>query len=174
MRSIIKVVLVILLASTFSAQTPPAKVSVDDLKFLIGDWDAVGGGGPGAGKGGFSFTYELQNKVIIRRSYAEYPATADHPTTRHEDLMVIFIDNASNQIVADFFDTEGHNIKYIVTPSQDRKSVVFMSHASSSQPRYRLSYSSLNDNTLSGRFDIAPQGKPDDFKNYLQWSGRKK
>src|SRR5262249_4226213 len=174
MRTFITAVFVLLVASTLSAQTPAAKVSFEDLKFLIGDWEAVGGGGPGVGKGGFRFTYDLQNKVIIRRSYAEYPASADHPTTRHEDLMVIFIDNASNQILADFFDTEGHIIKYTVTPSQDRKSVVFMSDASASQPRYRLTYSSLNDTTLSGKFDIAPPGKPEDFKNYLQWSGRKK
>src|SRR6266481_7240139 len=74
--------------------------SLDDLRFLIGEWEGAGGGGPGSGKGTFSFTSDLQNKVIVRRNHAEYPATADRPAVRHDDLIVIYLDGASNQILA--------------------------------------------------------------------------
>ena len=59
--------------------------SLDDLRFLIGEWEGTGGGGPGSGKGTFSFALDLQDKAIVRRNQAEYPATADRPAVRHDD-----------------------------------------------------------------------------------------
>lgn len=168
------VAILLLLPITAAAQTSSSKLSLDDLRFLIGDWEAVGEGGPGVGKGGFSFAFDLQNKIIVRRSYAEYPASANRPAMRHDDLMVIYIDDSSNQMLATFFDTESHQINYKVVPSPDRQTVTFLSEASSAQPRYRLSYAKLKDGTLSGKFEIASPDKPEGFKNYLQWIGRKK
>jgi hypothetical protein len=174
MKFLIQIVIVLSAATAVSAQVPSSKTALDDLKFLIGDWEAVGGGDPGVGKGGFSFTLDLQSKIIIRRSYADYPATTNRPAMRHDDLMVIYFDESAHQTFANFFDTEGHQIKYRVTTSADRQSVVFMSEPVQSQPRYRLSYTASRDGNLNGTFDIAPPGQPETFKNYLQWTGRKK
>jgi len=148
--------------------------SLDDLRFLIGEWEGVGEGGPGSGKGVFSFAFDLRNKAIVRKNYAEYPSTANRPAIRHDDLIVIYLDRASNQIIANYFDSEGQQITYRMTPSSDREAVTFLSEPSASQPRYRLSYTKLKDGTLSGKFEIAPPGQSDAFKQYLEWIARKK
>jgi hypothetical protein len=164
----------LLMLNLVVAQESSAKLSLDELRFLIGEWEGVGGGGPGAGKGVFSFAFDLQNKVVVRKNYAEYPSTASRPAVRHDDLMIIYLDRASNQILANYFDNEGQQISYKVTPSSDHEAVTFLSEPSASQPRYRLSYRKLKDGTVGGQFEIAPPGQPEAFKNYLEWIGRKK
>ena len=148
--------------------------SLDDLRFLIGEWEGVGGGGPGAGRGVFSFAFDLQNKAIVRKNYAEYPPAADRPAVRHDDLMVIYLDRASNQILANYFDSEGQQIIYKMTSSSDHEAVTFLSEPSALKPRYRLTYRRVQDGTLNGKFEIAPSGQPEAFKTYLEWTARKK
>jgi hypothetical protein len=174
MKIVSAVVMMLLLLSLTYAQQPPKPTSLDDLRFLIGEWEGVGEGGPGSGKGVFSFAFDLQNKAIVRKNYAEYPSTASRPAIRHDDLIVIYLDRASNQILASYFDSEGQQINYQVTPSSDHEGVTFLSEASASQPRNRLSYKKVKDGTLSGKFEIAPPGQPDAFKTYLEWTARKK
>jgi len=172
MRLLLVLATLLLLINPVLAQKAPTN-SLDDLRILIGDWEGVGGGGPGSGKGIFSFIFDLQNKAIVRKNHAEYPASSAHPAVKHDDLMVIYLDGASNQIRANYFDSEGQQIIYQVIPSSDHEAVTFLSDASESQPRYRLSYRKLKDGTLSGKFEIAPPGRPDAFKTYLEWSARK-
>lgn len=174
MKIVSAAVMVLLLLSLASGHQVPKRSSLDDLRFLIGEWEGVGEGGPGSGKGVFSFAFDLRNNVIVRKNYAEYPPTATGPAIRHDDLIVIYFDRASNQIQADYFDSEGQQINYKVTPSSDHEAVTFLSEASAFQPRYRLSYKKLKDGTLSGKFEIAPPGQPDAFKAYLEWTARKK
>jgi hypothetical protein len=164
--------LLLLISSVVAQKSPPN--SLDELRFLIGEWEAVGEGGPGAGKGIFSFAFDLQNQVIVRKNHAEYPATANRPAIRHDDLIVIYLDRASTQILANYFDSEGQQISYKVTLSLDHDTVTFLSEPSASQARYRLSYGKLKDGTLSGRFEIAPPGQAEAFKTYLEWIARKK
>lgn len=172
---VLSVTVTLLLLMTLVVAPQSSKThSLDDLRFLIGDWEGVGEGGPGAGKGVFSFAFDLQNKAIIRKNYAEYPATANRPRIRHDDLMVIYFDGVSHQIRANYFDSEGQQINYQVTPSSDNEMVTFLSQPSGSQPRYRLSYKKLKDGMLGGKFEIAPPGQPEAFKTYLEWSGRRK
>jgi len=166
--------IVLLLLSLVDAQQSPKPTSLDDLRFLIGEWEGVGEGGPDSGKGVFSFAFDLQNKAIVRKNYAEYPSTASRPAIRHDDLIVIYLDRASNQILASYFDSEGQQIAYKVTPSSDHQAVTFLSDPSATQPRYRLSYVKRTDGTLSGKFEIAPPGQSEAFKKYLEWITRKK
>jgi hypothetical protein len=174
MRVISAAGIILILLNLVVGLEPSPKISFDELRFLIGEWEAFGEGGPGAGKGVFSFAFDLQRKVIVRKNYAEYPSTASRPAVRHDDLMVIYLDLASNQILAKYFDSEGQQISYKVTPSSDHEAVTFLSDPSASQPRYRLSYRKLKDGTLNGKFEIAPPGQPEAFKNYLEWSARKR
>jgi len=166
--------IMLLLLNLAVAQQSPKPSSLDDLRFLIGEWDGVGQGGPGSGKGVFSFAFDLQNKVIVRKNYAEYPSTASRPAIRHDDLIVIYLDRASNQILANYFDSEGQQIAYKVTPSSDHEALMFLSEPSASRPRFRLSYTKLKDGTLSGKFEIAPPGQAEAFRTYLEWSARKR
>ena len=156
-------------ASAAVAAEGAKSASLDPLSFLLGDWEATGQGQPGQGTGRSVFHQDLQQRVMIRNSFAEYPATADRPASRHDDLMVIYADGAA--LKADYYDSEGHVIRYAVAnPSAD--AAVFTSDLKPGAPRYRLSYV-LKGDVLEGTFEIAPPGKPDAFQRYLAWQSHK-
>src|SRR5712672_753843 len=117
MRIISAAAAMLLLLNLAVSQQSMKPSSLDDLRFLIGEWEGIGEGGPGSGKGVFSFAFDLQNRVIVRKNYAEYPPTASRPAIKHDDLIVIYLDRASNQILANYFDSEGQQIVYKVMPS---------------------------------------------------------
>src|SRR5437016_11763920 len=50
----------------------PAAITWDRWRPLVGHWQAAGKGTPG--EGGFSFAFDLQNKVLVRKSHSDYPA----------------------------------------------------------------------------------------------------
>lgn len=129
------------------------------LEFLIGDWAAADSAGePGkASSGAFSFKFDLEKKVLIRRNVADYPGGL-----HHEDLMVIY---PGSPMRATYWDNEGHVIPYKV--SAVAAGVVFLSDASTTEPRYRLSYRATGERTANLTFEIAPPGQPEAFKQYV-------
>lgn len=143
------------------------------LEFLIGDWVAEGGGMPGdASSGSFSFTPELDGKILVRRNKAEYPASGGRPAIKHEDLMVFYRDNVNHRISADYFDNEGHVINYAVTVASDGKNITCVSDPNVPGPRFRLVYTARPDGTVRGSFDMAQPGN--DFVPYTTWSAHRK
>jgi hypothetical protein len=164
-------VAVVLLLSVASLLAQPAKQDQRwaPLGFLIGEWTGEGGGGPGQGSGGFSFLPDQDGKILIRKNLANYPATKDKPAYSHTDLMIIYYDAALRAI---YFDDEGHTIHYTVEPSADGNSVQFLSDASASQPRYRLTYRKTGNDRVAIRFEIAPPGK--EFATYIEATARRK
>ena len=147
--------------------TPP---ELEPLAFLVGEWVADGGGAPGAASGRASFAAGLQGTVMVRASYAEYPATAQRPSLRHDDLMVIYVDGG--RVQADYYDNEGHVIRYALTSPRPGEACL-VSEATAAAPRYRLVYTLGEDGVLKGEFAIAPPGKPDGFAVYLTWASRR-
>ena len=158
--------------SFLSAQQPKNNPNWDSYHFLIGEWVGEGGGNPGQGAGGFSFSFDLQNRIIVRKNFAEYPAVKDHPAFRHDDLMVIYQENNSTR--ATYWDNEGHVINYTVEFSKDTNSVIFLSELISSAPRFRLSYTKSENNTMKILFEIAPPGKSDSFTKYIEAAAHRK
>ena len=158
---------ILILAGLVLAQQSK-ETSWDAWRPLIGKWTAQGGGQPGqATAGGFSFEFDLQKKIIVRRNYSEYPATATAPASRHDDLMVIYQD-AEKGTRAEYFDNEGHVISYGVVFSDDRKTITFTSEVVPSAPRFRLIYTRKEGDLLNVEFQIAPPGKPDSFSKYVE------
>jgi len=153
------------LGAIAGAQTP---APLQPLGFLIGDWEAVGT--PPGESGAFIFSLAVQERIIVRTNYAQYPARDGRPATRHDDLMVIFPEG--DALRADYFDSEQHVIHYTVTPRSPTE-VVFLSDVKPSEPRYRLTYTLGDDRLLKGAFDIAAPGAPEAFKSYLTWSARR-
>jgi len=144
------------------------------VSLLVGEVEAEGGGQPcQASAGGFSFDFDLQGKVLVRRNYSEYPATGSNPAFRHDDLMVIY-QEPTKGTRAEYFDNEGHVIHYSVSFSEDKKMITFVSDAISAAPRFRFIYRQLKDDSLSIEFDIAPPGKPDSFSKYVEGTARKR
>jgi hypothetical protein len=155
-----------------STATAAAPKALEPLRFLLGEWQADGGGTPGEASGGFTFAPSLQDQVVLRTNHAEYPAKDGKPASRHDDLLVLYASD-SGELHADYYDSEGHVIRYVgSTPSGGE--IVLVSEASNGAPRFRLSYKVSADGSLAGRFEIAPPGKPDSFGPYLAWTARRR
>jgi hypothetical protein len=163
----VRVVLAVLSGSAFAAEP----LELKPFAFLIGEWTASGSGQPGAGSGAAVFARGLQDQVILRNSYAEYPATDGKPASRHDDLMIIYRmrDGGTR---ADYYDNEGHVIRYVLS-SPGPGQAVFLSKASGSGPRFRLSYTLEANGLLKGEFAIAAPGAQEAFQKYLTWESRK-
>jgi hypothetical protein len=73
MRGLVTLSLVLLVsqAAAACAQLPPA---LAPLRFLLGAWEAAPGADPVAGTGRAIFSSDLQDRVIVRSSYAAYAA----------------------------------------------------------------------------------------------------
>jgi len=144
---------------------------LETLAFLLGAWGASGSWQPGAAAGTATFAGSLQDRVIIRTSFAEYPATKTTPASRHDDLMIIYATDGAG-IRADYYDNEGHVIRYAVTVAAPGDAT-FLSDIVNGEPRYRLTYKLAPDGILRGTFAVAPPGKPEAFEQYLAWESRK-
>jgi hypothetical protein len=145
-----------------------APQALQPLAFLLGDWKAgANEGAHGQGEGGCTFHTDLQDKVIVRTNHAEYGASGDRPAVNHDDLMVIYA-TEDGSVRADYYDNEGHVIRYAVSSSQ-AGTVTLVSDTPSNGPRYRIEYKLEQGGTVSGQFAIAPPGSPDAFKTYLTW-----
>jgi hypothetical protein len=163
-----KIIMVLILcafASTIFSQQAAKSSDWNSLKFLLGEWVGEGTGAPGEATGSFTFSYDLQNTILVRKNYAEYPAQNGRPAFRHDDLMIVY--HEGNGTKAVYFDNEGHVINYRVNLSQDSLSTIFVSDAAPSAPRFRFSYTKNGNDKMKFSFDIAPPGKPEEFSKYL-------
>jgi hypothetical protein len=170
--TMISSLIIFFIAFPISAQQPLP--GLDQLRFLLGEWAGEGSGStPGQGVGTFTFAYDLQNTVIVRRNHADYPATDSKPAYAHDDLMVIY-QAAPDTLKAIYFDNEGHVINYNLSVSTDQRTAVFLSEPYPQSPRFRLSYNLSEGDKLSIQFDIAMPGGPDTFSPYIKASAHKK
>jgi len=141
-------------------------------EFLAGDWTGEGGGRPGQGSGSFSFKPDLQGKILVRKNRAEYPATKERAAFVHDDLMVVYRETPEAGLRAIYFDSEGHTIRYEVQAAA-AGGVAFVSAAEASAPRYRLTYTPVDQGSLKIKFEIAPPGHPDQFATYIEAGARR-
>jgi hypothetical protein len=162
------IIILIILLSPFSFSQQSAKNIVwDNWKFLIGNWEGEGSGKPGEGRGFFSFKFDLEEKILIRRNHSEYPATKNNPAIIHDDLLIIYKDFPGNPDKSIYFDNEGHVINYSINFSKD-STVVFTSEIIPKAPRFRLSYILSGVDGVKIIFEIAPPDKPETFSKYLE------
>jgi len=141
------------------ARTADPVASLAQLRFLLGEWEAVAK--PGEGSGSCSFSAELQGRILVRRNHAEVPAAQGRPAGIHDDWMILYSEGPG--LRADYWDNEG----YAVQAAED--GAVFLSEPSAAAPRFRLIYAALPDGRVAGKFEIAPPGKPEAFSPYLAW-----
>lgn len=156
----IALALVVALAPTGSEASDAPK---NDLAFLLGEWAGTGSGQPGQGAGSFSFSPELQGKVLVRRAHSEYPAAQGRPAVIHDDLLIVYAAEAE----AIYFDNEGHVIHYKVTTDPQARTATFLSVDPPPSPAFRLTYKQRSADELQVTFEISPSGKTADFKLYL-------
>jgi hypothetical protein len=130
---------------------------LDKLQILIGSWSSPVSGQPGQGIAGWTtFSYDLDKRVIVRKSRAEFaPGPGETKGLVHDDLLVIYQQSGEPQIRAIYFDNEGHIIHYTLSFPEKQPGVVFESEAS---PRARLVYKVAEDDTLVTEFSVAAPG----------------
>jgi hypothetical protein len=142
-----------------------------DFRFLIGSW--VSEGRPEEGSGRFTLEPDLGGKILVRRNTAELPAAKGRPASKHDDLMIIYREPGGQTVRASYFDNEGHVIQYAVRSLPDKKGLVFVSNPEPSRPRFRLTYTRVERERVAVKFEIAPPGKADEFKTYLEGTVRR-
>jgi hypothetical protein len=162
-----RVLVCLVLIASIGAVRGDSPPQLAPLQFLLGVWEGIGDQAGATGE--FSFALSVQDLVIVRTNYSNTPPSGGKPASRHDDLMVIYDD--AGLVKADYFDSEGHVIRYVAEVKVGE--VIFLSEVKGSEPRYRLTYSQGSATTLNGRFDVAPPGKPEAFAPYLSWTARK-
>jgi hypothetical protein len=143
------------------------------LRFLVGDWTGEGTGAPGRSAGAFSFKWDLDRKILVRTSSADYPATKDRTAFSHRDLTIIYQNPSGAGLEAVYFDNEGHVINYSVS-AVDAGTVQMTSAAAASLPRFRFAYKRIGRDSVSLKFEMAPPGKPESFTTYVEGIARRK
>ncbi len=165
----------LLLCTTKIATAQSSAPNWTPFSWLVGDWIGEGSAADrGQGTGGFSFALDLQKNVLVRKNWADYPATNDHAAFRHDDLMVAYQESPKDPVQAIFFDSEHHVIRYVADVSADGGAIQFTSEPQPSSPRYRLTYVKTGEATLTLKFEIAPPGKPDAFAAYIEAKAHRK
>ena len=111
--------------------------------------------------------------MILRKSHTDYPAAEGRPAFAHDDLLIIYADESSRRFRGDYFDNEGHVIRYTAEFSPDGKTLTLVSDPAPSQPAFRLIYTMPDATALHIKFEIAPPNAPENFKVYVEGSARK-
>jgi hypothetical protein len=139
---------------------------------LAGTWSGEGQGQPGQGGGTFTFRFELDRKILVRRSQADYPESNGRPAVHHEDLIVIYPEGGGPGTRAIYFDNEGHVIEYKASWSGDGQTLTFVSAARADAPTFRLAYRATAADTMTVGFEMAPPGSST-FKPYVSGTVRR-
>jgi len=159
-----RLILIIALFGIFSNCIPQQELNWEKWEWLIGEWQGEGSGQPGQGGGTFSFAFDLDKNIIVRKSHSEYPASENRPAVIHDDLMIVYPDFAGNPTKAIYFDNEGHTINYTI--SYPEYSIILTSEKVSDIPIFRLTYTLLDDATVNTKFEISQDGEK--FSIYIE------
>lgn len=164
-RLIVTILLLGVLTGSFAQQS----INWDKWDWLLGEWKGEGSGQPGQGGGTFSFNFDLDKKIIVRKSHSEYPPSENRPALVHNDLMIVYPDFQGMPAKAIYFDNEGHTINYSITYSE--KCIVFLSEKSSNAPIFRLTYTLLDNRTVNTKFEMSQDGE--NFMTYVEGVSKK-
>jgi len=132
--------------------------------WLIGEWKGEGDGQTGKGGGTFSIKPDLDNKVLVRKNHAEYPATTTKPKIVHDDLTIVYMDISGTPSKAIYFDNEGHTINYTISYADT--SIILTSDKQPNSPVFRLTYTLNNGESVSVKFEMSRDGEK--FMTYTE------
>jgi hypothetical protein len=163
------VILLTLLIGFYSLSFGQSDATWTKFNWLMGEWVGEGTGQPGQGNGTFSFKFDLDKKILVRKSHSIYPKTENKPEIIHDDLMVIYPDFTGIPSIAIYFDNEGHTINYSVHCSE--KSIIFTSNKIPNVPVFRLTYTMLDNKMVNTKFEMSRDGEK--FNTYVEGKSKK-
>jgi len=144
----------------------------DAWKFLLGEWEGGNTGDPGQGNGTFTFSFDLDENILVRNSHTVFPPTKDREGYAHDDLIIIYSEFTGEKH-AIYFDNEQHVIHYRAIVSPDQKNIILESDPVPSQPQFRFSYIKVGKDVVEARFEMTPPGKPGAFFTYLEGTSKR-
>lgn len=165
-KSFVAVLALVVCLSTGNFAQQSHKPDWSQFKFLIGDWVGEGSGAPGEGTGTTTFYFALDDHILVRKNHAEHPTANGRPAITHDDTMMLYFEN--NSFRAIYFDNEGHTIHYSAAFPPDSSALILTSDINQTAPRFRFTYRKIENGKLKVIFEIAPPGKPEEFKKYVE------
>jgi hypothetical protein len=129
---------------------------LDKWSWLTGEWKIEKSGLKDQEIVTFSFIYELERNIIIRKRRTSYPGKGDKPDI-HEDLMIIYPDKFARPERAIYFDNEGQIIYYKIAFEQG--SMVFTNYDRGNSPVYRLTYTPEDSGSIKVKEEISRDGE---------------
>jgi hypothetical protein len=150
-----KTILILLVAVTVFLNTSFSQQNskLDKWNWLIGEWKDNGSRQPAQASNTFTFTFDLDRKIIVRRTNSSQPDITGKYNFIHQDLMIIYPDQTGKPDKAIYFDNEGHIINYKI--SFEGKSIVFKNYDIGTSPVYRLTYTRIDNETISRKFELS-------------------
>jgi hypothetical protein len=142
------------------------------FQFLLGEWQGGQEEDPIQGYGIFSFNFELDDNILVRKNRTILPATQDRGGYTHEDLLIIYAESSGHKR-AIYFDNEEHIINYAVTISPDQKNIILESAPETSAPQFRFTYIKTGDDSLEACFEMTPPGQPGAYFMYLKGQAKR-
>jgi hypothetical protein len=152
-RLLLLIIITTISTVTFSQQTSKP----DKWSWLIGEWKDTEAHQSGNGSTTFSFFYDLDKKIIVRRSQTQYTDKTGGQKIIRQDLMIIYPDESGKSNKAICFDNEGHIINYKIT--FEGKTVIFKNYDRGNSPVYRLTYIRTADEAISRKFELSRDGE---------------
>ncbi len=165
MRYLVTILLIAIAGITFGQEAD----TWDKWSWLTGEWQGEGSGIPGEGNGVFSFSFDLEKKILVRRSHSEFPGENIKTRTIHDDLLIIYTDTEANPCKAIYFDNEGHTINYNI--NYPDSSIVLTSEMNTQMPVFRLIYTKLNNEAVYTKFQMSRDGVS--FMTYVEGTSKK-
>ncbi len=142
------------------------------FEFLLGEWEGGHEGDPGQGHGFFSFSFDLERNILVRKNHTVFPDTPERPGYAHDDLLIFYNEN-SGEARGIYFDNEHHVIHYEVSLSPDGKTITLESKPEPGAPQFRFTYVKTGEDTMLNRFEMTPPGQGGAFFTYLEGTSRR-
>jgi len=144
----------------------------DAWKFLLGVWEGSHAGDPGQGYGTFSFSFDLDQNILVRKSRTVFPPATERAGYTHDDLLIIYTEFTGIKRGI-YFDNEEHVIHYEVKGSPHPNTIILESDPVPSMPQFRFTYLKTGADTLDAKFEMTPPGEPGAYFTYLEGPSRR-
>jgi hypothetical protein len=173
MKRDIRLILVcaLLVAAALAVRTPrsadaqerPATDPLQPLGFLIGRWEGVSDGQPGAGTVQRDYARVLNSRFIRGQNRSVYPPQAKNPKGEtHEDVGFFSYDKTRGRAILRQFHVEGFVNEYVADVTAPAGPFVFTSESIENIPagwRARETYTVLGPDEFEELFELAGPGK---------------
>jgi len=135
---------------------------------FLGKWQHISPGQSGQSSGSFSLELQLDQKILVRKSRAEFQPSANKPKEVQEDMTVVYLDDAGIPSKATYFDNQGHHINYIIRYVDN--SIIFLSERVPDMPSFRLTYT-MRDKLMHTKVELSKDGMQ--YITYIEADSKK-